>query len=237
MVRERKPPIIIGQGPVGRLLREQFPDSPVITRDLWDIATTETPQEVLDMFDEHDAVIHCAGMNNRETNKNERTTVEAMRVNVGGLINVVTLCASQPQPMHIFFISTEYVFGGMRLTSPFGPDDPPCPVTPYGKTKAAAEYVVSAYKPHAIIRLSAAPIPFPYEAAYTDVISSKLPLTKACAEIAELVEARACGRFHVCGDPRSVYAFVVAHGEDVRPTTVAIDSQPRDIPRDSSLRR
>jgi dTDP-4-dehydrorhamnose reductase len=49
----------------------------------------------------------------------------------------------------LVFVSTDVVFAG-RAT-PYDEDEPPCPVTPYGAAKAAAETAIRAIAPSAVI--------------------------------------------------------------------------------------
>jgi len=49
----------------------------------------------------------------------------------------------------LVFVSTDAVFGGRD--APYDEDEPPCPLTPYGAAKAAAETAVRAIAPSAVI--------------------------------------------------------------------------------------
>jgi dTDP-4-dehydrorhamnose reductase len=53
------------------------------------------------------------------------------------------------QGARLLFVSSDAVFGGREL--PYDEDEPPCPVTPYGAAKAAAETAVRAIAPNAVI--------------------------------------------------------------------------------------
>ncbi|WP_405066668.1 sugar nucleotide-binding protein [Kribbella sp. NBC_01510] len=49
----------------------------------------------------------------------------------------------------LVFVSTDVVFAGRA--APYDEDEPPCPVTPYGAAKAAAETAIRAIAPSAVI--------------------------------------------------------------------------------------
>jgi dTDP-4-dehydrorhamnose reductase len=49
----------------------------------------------------------------------------------------------------LVFVSSDVVFGGRE--TPYDEDEPPCPVSPYGAAKAAAETAVRAIAPNAVI--------------------------------------------------------------------------------------
>jgi hypothetical protein len=49
----------------------------------------------------------------------------------------------------LIFMSSDAVFGGREL--PYDEDEPPCPLTPYGAAKAAAETAVRALRPDALV--------------------------------------------------------------------------------------
>lgn len=53
------------------------------------------------------------------------------------------------QDARLVFVSSDVVFGGRE--APYDEDEPPCPVTPYGAAKAAAETAVRAIAPSAVI--------------------------------------------------------------------------------------
>jgi dTDP-4-dehydrorhamnose reductase len=61
-------------------------------------------------------------------------------------MNVVEACMKRP--IKVIYISSEYVFQGTQHSE----DDRPNPLNVYGKTKAAAEYIISILPGYLIIR-------------------------------------------------------------------------------------
>ncbi|MGB2989674.1 MAG: SDR family oxidoreductase, partial [Candidatus Zixiibacteriota bacterium] len=63
---------------------------------------------------------------------------QARAINVGGVRNLVRVCREHGiKPVHL---STDYIFDGEK--GPYSEDDPPHPVSFYGKTKLESENVV-----------------------------------------------------------------------------------------------
>lgn len=157
-------------------------------------------------------VIHCAALLNRACERNKR---EAMQTNVIGTANIVEFC--HDINARCVFISTEYIFRGDR--GEYSPGDEVGPVNYYGETKLAGEYIVKSLPSYLIIRVAFLPEPFPYEEAYTDLISSKLRLSIAAERIVDLVKGGETGIHHVCGPVRSIYDYTKEHcrGRQIRP--------------------
>jgi dTDP-4-dehydrorhamnose reductase len=62
-----------------------------------------------------------------------------------GAVNV----ALAAERCRLVFVSSDAVFGGREL--PYDEDEPPCPLTPYGAAKAAAETAIRALRPDALV--------------------------------------------------------------------------------------
>lgn len=76
----------------------------------------------------------------------------AFDVNCQGAVNVAKACAQENVPL--LFLSTDYVFDGTKR-APYEIDDPICPQTVYGKSKAAAEAEIrQAHPEFCILRTS-----------------------------------------------------------------------------------
>lgn len=86
-----------------------------------------------------DAVVHCAGYTN--VDRAETEPALAMRVNRSGAAHMAAACASVGALL--VYVSTDYVFGGVRST-PWRVDETPCPDNHYGLTKAEGERAVAA---------------------------------------------------------------------------------------------
>lgn len=97
-----------------------------------------------------DAVIHCAAYTKVDQAESEQD--EAYRVNAEGTRNAA-LAAEQIGAKFVY-ISTDYVFDGTS-NRPCREDDPPNPLSVYGKTKLAGErFVRKLSSRHFIVRTS-----------------------------------------------------------------------------------
>ena len=70
----------------------------------------------------------------------EDEVAKAFEVNVGGLKNLAEIALSIDAALMHF--STDFVFGGYEKSAPFTEDDCPSPVSVYGISKLAGEYVL-----------------------------------------------------------------------------------------------
>jgi dTDP-4-dehydrorhamnose reductase len=97
-------------------------------------------------------VVHAAAMTNVDACENDPAT--AWAVNVQGTANLIQACRACPTvTRHIIYISTDYVFSGLR--GHYTEADAPSPVNVYGRTKLDGERMIMASPiPWTIIRTS-----------------------------------------------------------------------------------
>lgn len=93
------------------------------------------------IFEQPDAVIHCAAWTAVDAAEDEENQHKVRSINFGGTKNIARVCAQLNIPM--MYISTDYVFDGQG-TKPWEPD---CqdynPLNVYGSTKLAGERAVT----------------------------------------------------------------------------------------------
>ena len=150
---------------------------------------------------------------------------ECWRINVDGTRSIAE-AASRLGARHVFF-STEYVFDG--TAGPYSEEDPPGPISVYGRCKLAAEDAIrEVTNNHLIIRTTAV---YGWErqgnnfvvrllrgvregkrvAVPTDQITSPTYAPNLAQAVRELVESDACGIYNVAGpDIVDRYSFAVA---------------------------
>lgn len=94
------------------------------------------------IYEQPDAVIHCAAWTAVDAAEEEENQAKVRAVNFGGTKNIARVCGMLDIPM--MYISTDYVFDGQG-TEPWQPD---CtdykPLNVYGSTKLQGEKVVTA---------------------------------------------------------------------------------------------
>lgn len=93
-------------------------------------------------------VIHAAAL--ARVADCQHDPVRAQRINCDATAHLARLCADTGA--RLVFVSTDLVFAGDR--APYREDDPPCPLSVYGRSKARAEQAVLAHPGHVVARLS-----------------------------------------------------------------------------------
>jgi dTDP-4-dehydrorhamnose reductase len=113
----------------------------------------------------------------------------------------------------LVFVSTDVVFGGCE--QPYDEDASPCPITPYGAAKAAAETAIRAIDPSAVIARTSLIIGYDRKssteqlvhalaagepgALYTGNIRCPVHVTDLASALLELLVSDAGGTAHVAG--------------------------------------
>jgi dTDP-4-dehydrorhamnose reductase len=108
-----------------------------------DITKQEEVTEAVMMYDP-EIIIHCAALTNVSYCENHE--VEAIRVNVGGVDNIVNVFSGT-----LIYLSTDHVFNGKRLLGTYQEKHTADPVNIYGVTKFAGEGMAKAGRSKAII--------------------------------------------------------------------------------------
>jgi dTDP-4-dehydrorhamnose reductase len=126
----------LGSDLVGQLDGEVIP----LTRADVDLDRPETIAPAL-AATRPDVVVNCAAYNFVDRAESEPDA--AMRVNAWGVRELARAC--RDRSCRLVHFSTDYVFGlDEDRSTPFGEDDPPGPVSVYGLSKLAGEYLVRA---------------------------------------------------------------------------------------------
>jgi len=169
-----------------------------------------------------DVVVHAAAM--ADANQCEQQPELARRVNVDGAANVARACRGAGA--YLVHFSTDLVFDGTK--GRYTEDDPPGPVSVYGRTKTDAERaVLEAAENAAVLRTAIVcgagsgkrPNFFEMVLAtvrrggrmniYTDEYRSFFNVLDAVAAAGALIEHRAEGIYHAGGERASRYEFTV----------------------------
>ena len=104
-----------------------------------DITNLENVETVLTK-EKPDWVIHCAAYTNVDGAESDEET--AQKINGLGSENIAKVCGKND--IGVVYISTDYVFNGEK-DGIYTPEDTPCPINVYGKTKLYGEQAVQKY--------------------------------------------------------------------------------------------
>jgi dTDP-4-dehydrorhamnose reductase len=226
-----------GTGYLGAELVRRGADG-VSTRD-FDVRDADAVRHAFDQR-RPDVVIHTAY---------RQDPPDARSVNVDGSAAVARAAADVAA--RLIHMSTDVVFSGRQ--GRYTEDDPPDPVTDYGRTKADAELAVTNSHPEALIvrtsLLYGAPVPGRHErdalearfAFFTDELRCPTHVGDLADALLELAQLRVTGILHVAADQavsRCELARALA-GRDVPCTTTAAAgvTRPLDCTLDSSKAR
>lgn len=116
-----------------------------------------------------DTILNLAAYTNVPQSSSIEGSVDCILSNAIGASNLVVF--SIKNDIKLIHVSTDAVFDGRR--GKYNPSDKICPITNYGRTKAAAELNVMCYPNSKIIRTSFIPNTFPYEYALEDQYTSR----------------------------------------------------------------
>jgi dTDP-4-dehydrorhamnose reductase len=134
----------LGRDLVSRLPGEVTP----LTREQADLTNPELLRQTLTST-KPDVVVNCAAYN--FVDRAETEPDAAFAVNAWGTRHLATIC--RELDCLLVHFSTDYVFGLESRSTPYTPADAPGPVSVYGLSKLAGEYLVRSLCPrHLVIR-------------------------------------------------------------------------------------
>lgn len=217
-----------GSGKLGSILVDRLSEECIVKApshkdcDILDISVTTAK---INSFNPN-YVIHLAAL--VDTFGCEREHKKALDLNVLGTINMVKACINLN--CKFIYVSSEYVFGGSKGN--YTVEDRLDPINVYGKTKAAAEYIVSILNNYQIVR-----VPFIkniYSEAFTDQYSSRSFIYDITDKLINNIFNNDSKIIHISGDRLSLYDFYKKNGINCVPTQMT-EQQKKVIPQDTSL--
>jgi len=132
---------------VAQVLEQAFPGTVSATRAEADVTDRFRLEAEIERL-RPDVVINCAAYTNVDACETDPDS--ARRVNVEGAENAASAAAAAGCP--IIHFSTDFVFDGGKR-APYGEQDPPGPLSEYGRSKREGEERVAAVAPdHLIVR-------------------------------------------------------------------------------------
>jgi len=175
---------------------------------------------------EPDIVIHLAAF--VDTFGCEENKIDALDINVLGTLNIVKACTYLE--CKFVYISSEYVFSGNK--GQYTINDRLDPINIYGKTKAAAEYIVSTLSNHQIIRA-----PFVrkvYPKVFIDQYCSRYFLDEVIEKISKNIFENNKKIIHISSERMSLCELYIKKGIDAEPIPMS-EEQKKKLPKDTSL--
>jgi nucleoside-diphosphate-sugar epimerase len=219
-----------GSGILGKRLIDIFKSTHDVyapTSTECDITSEQNCKEVIERI-KPDILIHAAAF--VDTHGCEKDISKALNLNVEGTINVVKAISSLPNSK-LVYISSEYVFGGGKGN--YTTDDRLDPINVYGKTKAAAEYIVSLCKNYQILRC-----PFIkriHENVFVDQYCSRYFLDDLMEKIKTNILGNSEKIVHISNQRDTLFNIYKSKGYNPNPIKMDVNSL-KIIPKDSSLK-
>ena len=168
-----------------------------------------------------DTIVHCAA--NTSVRFCEVNRKEAYTTNVTGTKNLYETLVRHNPENYFVYVSTACVFSGSEPDHFYSEEDIPHPTNYYGLTKLLGETVISReLENYLIIRTNFIERgKWPYESAFMDRFANYIYSDQLALEIKKLVDRRAKGLLHICGDTRmSMYEFAKLNNPGVKPMTL-----------------
>jgi dTDP-4-dehydrorhamnose reductase len=192
-----------GSGLLGREMKRLVPQALYPERREFDVTDYAQIDRYLEGKDAK-AVFHAAAFTSPP--KVDKDPGLALDVNIVGTANIVKACMKRG--IKLVYVSTDYVFDGGK--GMYKEDDPVYPVNRYAWSKLGGECAVRMYANSLIIRTSFGENEFPYEKAFVDQWTSRLPVREVAERIVEVLESGVSGVIHVGGERRTVFDYAKA---------------------------
>jgi dTDP-4-dehydrorhamnose reductase len=217
-----------GSGLLGRELRSRIPGALFPPHAEFDVTDPGRMASFPGLKDIR-LVVHAAALTSPP--RVDKDPAAAITANVIGTANVVKLCLERGA--RLVYISTDYVFDGSR--GMYTETDPVLPVNAYAWSKLGGECAARLYDKVLIVRTSFGPNEFPYEKAFVDQWTSRLPVREFVDRLLPLLDSDLTGVVHVGGPRRTVFAYATAVSPAKKIAELRLSEVPFKAPRDTSL--
>lgn len=147
--KPKKTVILGANGQLGKALQIEFPEALALTRAQFDLADTSTWNSI--DWNDVDTIINAAAYTKVDEAETEVGKLRAWNVNAIAVASLAKVCVE----FDITFvqISSDYVFDG-NVAKSYTESEPTNPISVYGQTKAAADFIISNLEKYYIIRTS-----------------------------------------------------------------------------------
>lgn len=176
-------------------------------------------------------IVHAAAFTSPpKINENPGLALES---NVIGTANIVKLCMENN--LKLYYISTDYVFKGDKGN--YKEEDPFIPQNKYAWSKLGGECAAQLYDNSLIIRTSFSENEFPYEKAFVDQWTTRLPVSEFARKLVELLqkEEGETGTVHMGGPRRTVFEYAKSISPDKEIGELSLKNVSFTAPADTSL--
>jgi dTDP-4-dehydrorhamnose reductase len=214
-----------GSGLLGREVQKLRPEWEYPSHFDFDVCSRRFPAGPFDV------VVHAAAITSPPIA--DKDPMAAMAANIEGTSNVTLWC--NWMQARLIYISTDYVFRG--LVGKYMPENAVAPVNKYAWSKLGGECAVRMYDKGLIVRGSFGAVPFPYDKAFVDQYTTRVPVTEFSRRLVEIVERDppVYGVVHIAGKRQTVleYARSVSPEKEIGP--LRRDEVSFVVPYDTSL--
>lgn len=215
-----------GSGLLGREVRKMRPDWLYPSHKELDVT-----KPVLGGWPMVDVIVHAAAMTSPPAV--DKTPCAATWSNISGTAFVAY--HAEACNARLVYISTDYVFRG--TVGDYLPQHSVHPVNKYAWSKLGGECAVRMYDKGLIVRGSFGPVPFPYDKAFVDQYTTRVPVTEFARRLVELVERDppVYGVVHIAGKKQTVYEYAKMVSPEKEICKLRRDDVSFAVPYDTSL--
>lgn len=138
--------LILGNGFIGKNLFETLnPLIPTVltNKQMLDVTSKQSVKNFFSTNNDFSHIIYAIGL--KDVNYCEKNIFESFSINAKGVKNILEIF----QPRKFIYISTDYIFDGMKGS--YKEDSIPNPNTVYGKTKLLGEHYTKKYSKNSLI--------------------------------------------------------------------------------------
>ncbi len=217
-----------GSGLLGGYMRKLMPQALFPSRAEFDVTDPVRMRSYLEGRDVR-LVFHAAAFTSPpRINENPRL---ALDVNIAGTCSLVALCMERN--IKLLYMCTDYVFKGDK--GMYREDDPVYPANKYAWSKLGGECAVRMYDNSLVIRASFGAVPFPYDKAFVDQWTSRLPVDEMARRLVRLIESGLTGVVHVGGNRRTVMDYARSVSPEKNIGELKLSGVSFSAPADTSL--
>jgi len=218
-----------GSGLLGTELKAQRSEWYYPARSILDVTNFDKAKKEIVMH-KPDKVLHCAALTSPPVCDQNKDA--AIQVNKVGTENLVKICSAYDIPL--IYISTDYVFDGLKEGGMYKENDLPHPVNFYAVTKRLGEVAVENYPNGLIIRTSfCSKDKWPYPGAFIDKFTSFDTVDVIAKEIIKAVRKDILGLIHIGTTRKSFYDLAKRLSPEVK--EMSIQDVQFNVPPDTSL--